>query len=70
MMAVKYTFLALFRRLIDRIPLLIKYWQVVVVFNLAVTGYGASVYVIACPHFSGMKVGKISQLDSLSISKP
>lgn len=59
MMAVKFAFLALFRRLIDRIPPLIKYWRVVVIFNLAVTGYGASVYVVACPHFSGMKVGKI-----------
>ncbi|KAL8725053.1 MAG: hypothetical protein Q9181_006557 [Wetmoreana brouardii] len=56
MMAVKFSFLALFRRLIDRIPPLIKYWRVVVVFNVAVTGYGASVYVIACPHFSGAKV--------------
>lgn len=58
MMAVKFSFLALFKRLIDRIPPLIKYWRVVVAFNLAVTAYGASVYVIACPHFSGIKVGK------------
>lgn len=69
-MAVKVPVLALFRRLIDRIPFFIKNWLVVVVFNIAVTGYGASVYVIACPQFSGMKVGKISQLDSLSISRP
>lgn len=60
-MAVKFSFLALFRRLIDRITPLIRYWYVVVAFNLAVTGYGASVYVIACPHFSGPKVGKIHQ---------
>ncbi|KAI4128044.1 MAG: hypothetical protein LQ338_002935 [Usnochroma carphineum] len=56
MMAVKFSFLALFKRLIDRIHSLTMYWWVVVAFNLAVTGYGASVYVIACPHFSGMKV--------------
>ncbi|KAI4189225.1 MAG: hypothetical protein L6R41_001605 [Letrouitia leprolyta] len=56
MMAVKFSFLALFKRLIDRIYSLAVYWWVVVAFNLAVTGYGASVYVIACPHFSGMKV--------------
>lgn len=62
MMAVKFSFLALFKRLIDRIHSLTMYWWVVVAFNLAVTGYGASVYVIACPHFSGMKVGKYSQL--------
>ena len=58
MMAVKFSFLALFKRLIDRMPRLIRYWWIVVIFNLAVTGYGASVYVIACPHFSGSKVGK------------
>ena len=58
MMAVKFSFLALFRCLIDRIPPLIKYWRIVVAFNLAVTVYGACVYVVACPHFSGMKVGK------------
>ena len=57
MMAVKLSFLALFRRLIERIPPLIKYWRVVVAFNLVVSVYGASVYVIACPHFSGVKVG-------------
>ena len=62
MMAVKFSFLALFRRLIDRMPPLIRYWRVVVVFNLAVTAYGASVYIIACPHFSGMKFGKTGQL--------
>ena len=58
MMSVKFSFLALFRRLIDRMPSLIRYWRVVVAFNFAVTCYGASVYVIACPHFSGVKVGK------------
>ena len=70
MMAVKFSFLALFRRLIDRIPPLIKYWRIVVAFNLAVTAYGASVYVIACPHFSGMKVGKTEQLGTKTLSSP
>ncbi|KAL8699331.1 MAG: hypothetical protein Q9201_006060 [Fulgogasparrea decipioides] len=65
MMAIKFSFLALFKRLIDRIPSLIKYWRVVVAFNIAVTGYGASVYVVACPHFSGAKVGKIRMLTSM-----
>lgn len=58
MMAVKFAFLALFRRLIDRIPPLIKYWRVVVTFNLIVTVYGALVYIVTCPHFSGTRVGK------------
>lgn len=62
MMAVKFSFLALFRQLIDRIPPLIRYWRIVVAFNIAVAAYGASVYVVACPHFSGMKAGKTQQL--------
>lgn len=69
MMAVKFSFLALFRRLIDRIPPLIKYWRVIVAFNIAVTAYGASVYVVACPHFSGIKVDKHKQLGTKGISR-
>lgn len=68
MMSVKFSFLALFRRLIDRMPRLIRYWWIVVIFNIAVTGYGASVYVIACPHFSGAKVGE--ELWPFQISRP
>ncbi|KAL9579244.1 MAG: hypothetical protein Q9212_005221 [Teloschistes hypoglaucus] len=67
MMAVKFSFLALFKRLIDRIPPLVKYWWVVVVFNIAVTVYGAAVYVVACPHFSGAKVGYTDQNEVLYI---
>ena len=55
MMAVKFSFLALFKRLIDRVHSMIRYWWVVAAFNLAVTGYGASVYIVPCP-----KVGKES----------
>lgn len=59
LMAVKFSFLALFRRLIDRIPPLIIYWWVVVTFNLAITGYGASLYYLLCPNPTGLEVGKI-----------
>lgn len=65
LMSVKFSFLALFRRLIERMPRLIKYWWAVVIFNLAVTGYGAAVYVVACPHFSGRKVGKIRSAQTI-----
>ena len=58
--AVKFAFLALFWRLIDRIPSLIKYWRVVVAFNLAVTGYGFSVYPDKCSQ--GMIVNETQQL--------
>ena len=56
MMTVKFAFLALFWRLIDRIPPLIRYWRVVVAFNLAVTGYGVSVYLVPC--WQGMIINK------------
>ncbi|KAF7507791.1 hypothetical protein GJ744_010092 [Endocarpon pusillum] len=36
--AVKFSFLFLFRRLIDHIPRLIIYWWIVMVFNVAVAG--------------------------------
>ena len=67
-MTVKFAFLALFWRLIDRIPPLIKYWRVVVAFNLAVTGYGVSVYLVPCSQ--GMIVNKIQQLDAKRVSMP
>ena len=69
MMAVKFSFLALFKRLIDRIPILLKYWWFVVIFNLAVTGYGASVYVLPCPHFSGPKVSKCGTMSYIDYKK-
>ena len=56
--SVKFSFLALFRRLIDRIPALTKYWWFVVAYNVVVSTYGAVTYIIACPHFSGFKSGK------------
>ncbi|KAI4193838.1 MAG: hypothetical protein LQ348_002764 [Seirophora lacunosa] len=63
MMAVKFSFLALFKRLIDRMPGLLRYWWFVVAFNLAVTGYGASVYFVACPDIRGTKASKFFTLD-------
>ncbi|KAG7009687.1 short-chain dehydrogenase [Physcia stellaris] len=50
-MAVKFSFLFLFRKLIDRIKPLTMYWWVVTVFNIAVLGYGVSVYYLACPYY-------------------
>ena len=50
-MAAKFSFLFLFRKLIDRIKPLTMYWWVVTVFNIAVLGYGVSVYYLACPYY-------------------
>jgi hypothetical protein len=49
--AVKFSFLFFFRRLIDRIKSLYIYWWIVFIINLAVFGYGISIYYIGCPWF-------------------
>lgn len=49
-MAVKFSFLFLLRKLIDRIWPLIIYWWIVTVFNVAVLGYGISAYYVSCPY--------------------
>jgi len=56
--SVKFSFLFLFRKLIDRVRYMVIYWWVVVIFNLAVAGYGASVYILACPWFYSIKACK------------
>ena len=55
--SVKFSFLFLFKRLIDRIRPLIVYWWVVTAFNVAVALYGAVIYVVACPWFYSIKSG-------------
>lgn len=50
-MAVKFSFLFLFRKLIDRIRPLVIYWWVVTAFNVVVLGYGVSVYYVSCPYY-------------------
>lgn len=66
--SVKFAFLALFWRLIDRIPPLIKYWWIVVAYNVAIAAYGFSVYLIKCSR--GMIVKKTQQLDAKRVSMP
>jgi hypothetical protein len=53
--SVKFSFLFLFRKLIDRVRYMVIYWWVVVIFNLAIAGYGASVYILGCPWFYSIK---------------
>lgn len=49
--AVKFSYLFLFRKLIDRIRPLVIYWWFVAVFNAMISAYGAAVYIAACPDF-------------------
>lgn len=53
--SVKFSFLFLFGKLVDRVRPMVIYWWVVVLFNVAIAGYGASVYVLACPWFYSIK---------------
>ncbi|KAH8701391.1 hypothetical protein GQ44DRAFT_664913 [Phaeosphaeriaceae sp. PMI808] len=50
-MAVKFSFLFFFKRLIDRIQSLCIYWWAVTIYNIGVLGYGVSVYYIGCPYY-------------------
>lgn len=59
-MAVKFSFLFLFRKLIDRIRPSIIYWWVVVAFNIVVLGYGISVYYVACPYYNDPRARMLS----------
>jgi hypothetical protein len=57
--SVKFSFLFLFKTLINRLRYLVIYWWVITVFAIAVTGYGISVYIFVCPYFGDMKAGKL-----------
>ncbi|CAL8584587.1 hypothetical protein XPA_010174 [Xanthoria parietina] len=59
-MAVKFSFLFHFRKLIDRIPPLITYWWCVVAFNVIAWGYGFSTYFLVCPHYNDPKIYECS----------
>jgi hypothetical protein len=48
--SVKLCFLAFFKRLINQMPGMIRWWWFTLAFNIVVTGYGASVYLLACPY--------------------
>ncbi|EDU46727.1 conserved hypothetical protein [Pyrenophora tritici-repentis Pt-1C-BFP] len=49
--AVKFSFLYFFKKLIDRLPALNYYWWFVVTFNIACLGYGIAIWYIGCPYF-------------------
>lgn len=54
--AVKFSFLALFKRLIKQQPIMIRYWWCVLIFNVLGMGYGIAVYIISCPHFGQQNI--------------
>jgi hypothetical protein len=58
-MAAKFSFIAFFKKLIDRrLGWLYVYWWVVTLFNVACLGYGMAVYYVACPYYYDTKACK------------
>ena len=53
--SVKFSYLFLFKRLIDRLRPMVIYWWIVAVFNGMISAYGAAVYIAVCPDFYNYK---------------
>ena len=53
--SVKFSYLFLFRKLVDRMPRIITYWWFVAIFNGLISVYGATIYIIDCPYFYNIK---------------
>ena len=49
---VKFSFLSLFRKLVDRNRPLTIYWRIALAFNIVVWLYGIAGFIIPCPYFS------------------
>lgn len=49
---VKASFLALFRKLVDRIRPMIIYWWFVLAYTIVVGLYGITTYIVPCPNFN------------------
>ena len=67
--AVKFSYLFLFKKLIDGLRPMVVYWWLVVVFNGIISAYGATVYIATCPKFYNIRVCKFSVLDKQGPSK-
>lgn len=57
--SVKFSYLFIFRKLIDRVRPMLVYWWVAVVYNVLICMYGASVYVASCPYYYSFKACKL-----------
>ena len=55
LMAVKFCFLFIFKKLVDHIQPMLIYWRAVTIFNVIVAIYGTIAYIAACPHFNSRK---------------
>ena len=58
--AVKFSYLFLFKRLISRLPKMVVYWWIAAIYNAVISVYGGVVYGVACPWFYTLKACKYS----------
>ncbi|KAL8838685.1 MAG: hypothetical protein Q9176_004925 [Flavoplaca citrina] len=65
--AVKFSFLFLFKKMLDRIPPMITYWWFVVAFNTIAGGYGFSTYFLNCPYYNNPKIFTITRIAGIYI---
>ena len=49
--SVKFSFLFLFKKLIDRIPPMLRYWWVAFLVNVVVFAFGIPAVIVGCPYF-------------------
>jgi hypothetical protein len=61
MVCVKYSYLLLFKRLINRVRPMVIFWWFTVVLNGVVSVYGISIYILTCPIFYNLNASKLSQ---------
>jgi hypothetical protein len=58
---VKFSFLALFKKLIRQMPVITRYWWFALVFNIASFVYGVFSYFVPCPYFTEANIFKASE---------
>jgi hypothetical protein len=61
-MAAKFSILAFFWKLIDRIWWMRVYWWVIFALNVGILGYGVSVCYLVCPYSNDPRVCKFKQI--------
>jgi hypothetical protein len=68
LVSVKFCFLCLFKKLVERIRPMVVYWWIATIFNAAVSAYGVTVYIAACPYFNSVRIGKCLPYAEASVS--
>ncbi|KAF2635431.1 hypothetical protein P280DRAFT_473831 [Massarina eburnea CBS 473.64] len=64
MCSVKFSFLALFKKLLKQMPNMMRYWWFALAFNIIIGLYGVVVFIVACPYFEEKDIMKSLQCTS------